>query len=57
MNVSSQNSQQLKDGNNSQIKGILVWCQEGILEAERNFLEILSVLIGLWNWYDKGCQV
>lgn len=40
MNVSSHNSEQLKDGCNSQVKRNLVWCQ-GLLKPERNVLEIL----------------
>lgn len=50
-------TQQLKDRNNSQVKRILLWRQESLLEAKRNFLEILSLLIGPWNLYNKSCQV
>lgn len=47
--VSRQISAQLKDGRRSQVRRVLVWCQEDLLEVERNFLEILSVFVGPWN--------
>lgn len=47
--ISRQISEQLKDGGCSQVRRLLVWCQEDPLEVERNFLEILSVFVGPWN--------
>lgn len=57
MNISSQPSQQLRDESHRQVNRILVWNQEGLLEGERNFLEILLVFIRPWNWYIKSCLV
>lgn len=56
MNLSSQKSQQLKDGNKEPGKENLGMQSKRSTRSKKKFSRN-TVFIGPWNWYNKSCQV